>query len=293
MIANGIHHLDDGSLDFIECQASLLSLIKVGILHVERQNFVPIDTRILTRTVRVILIIGIPIHIEPVGFIVVGIHFQQHGVGFIIQVDAVARNTHFWREHIIASIVIVDIEIHGRHLVGSLGSHKSGNLHTHGIGNHGIILFVGQQHPTLTLRHAERFLSLFKLQAIGVLGVFAPRNAVIPTGVSTALNRHGHLCEIIEYAGTVDANGGIIILILTVCTNHFPVECIDVNLGHAVSVGEPGEIGRIIVTQREHAGFHHLFRNEITRSHRLRIILHNTINGKFCQHEIIQVSSLL
>ena len=68
-------------------------------------------------------------------FIIIGIQFNQNGVGFIY-IDTIVVKSHLLRKIITAAIFAIEIQLHRNHVVGSCGLYQPCYLHTNRIGHH-------------------------------------------------------------------------------------------------------------------------------------------------------------
>ena len=144
-------HLVYGSHYVVVCNNTLIIFLReVGVLDVDRQ------------------IVGLVLELECLVEIVVQL---QQATRCLVYGHAIVGNANLLREAIGTAVVSVDIYIHRNHVAQSLGIHHGGHLLRNGVGGHGTVLLVGNEHPLAVLRQIEgRLLVLLgQLDAEGVL----------------------------------------------------------------------------------------------------------------------------
>ena len=164
------------------------------------------------------------------GLVVVGVELEQRRRRLVGKVHAVVREAHLLRQVVAAAVGSVEINVHGHYVVGGRSAHEVGGLHAYGVRHQRARLIVGEQHPALAGRHAQRLLLLGELQAVRFLG--PP-----PAAVAAPLDLHGRLLHRGEYAMAVDAYGGVLEVVLA--SDGLPVGGGDVNRRHLSAVREP------------------------------------------------------
>ena len=184
--------------------------------------------------------IGPGIEFLSIGLIIVVIQLKQRSHTLVIYLHTIVREADLFCQVITALISAVDIQVHRDDVVARVSFKQTGRFHADGIGQHGAIHLVGQQHPILALGQAQGRDLVRELEPIGIFGI----RITGPRGVSAPLdlNRIGHRGE---HASTVDDDFSVKVHLLA--ADAHSAHRVDIDARHRCAmVGEKIDIDHIL-----------------------------------------------
>ena len=176
-------------LDVREGDESLVVFLgKVGVLD--------IDGQIIALVTEFAVLIVIAIQLQQTALCLV---YGHTIVGYANLLGKAIRTT----------IMPIDVEVYGYHVAKRLGINHGRHLLSNGIGGHGAILLVGNEHPLAVFREIEGRLLLL-LWELDTVWIFA-HIIEAPTGIaSSAYLASLHGIYVWPYTGTIQTEGTIL-----------------------------------------------------------------------------------